>query len=313
MLVAGGAGFLGAHLIAVRLGRGDVVHVLVRPTTDLARLARFGDAITVHPLALTDRAAVDRAVAAACPDSVFHLAVGDRRAMRPNLADALGSVDDDLAGLLVLLAACAAAARPPQVFVRAGSLAEYGPIAAPYEETQREHPESAYAAGQVAASHYMAMLGPRLPFAAVTARLALVYGPGQSQRFLLPGLIEHCLAGEPSRIARSGDRRDLIHVDDAIAGLEALAARPEAPVVNICTGIAPAMADVAALVCEATGADPRLVELATASAQGGVPDLRGSGALARRVCRWSAQIPLAEGIARTVQWHRVRARQVETC
>ena len=314
VLITGGAGFLGASLAAALLAAGDDVHVLVRPETDMSRLAPLADVITLHTARLCDRPALDGVIAAARPDSVFHFAVGDRRAILPDLADAAASVTDDLAGLITLFAACAAAAQPPRVLVRAGSLAEYGPIAAPYDEAQREQPETAYAAGLVAGTHYARMLGPRLPFAVVTARLALVYGPGQSRRFLIPQLIDRCLAGETTRIERPDDRRDLIHIDDALAGLMAVARRPAAPIINICTGLGPRMADVASLIRAAAGAGSACVEIAAGRAPGGTPDLRGSPALARRVCGWQACIPLASGIVRTVEWYRRQQPQlVATC
>ena len=150
------------------------------------------------------------------------------------------------------------------------------------------------------------MLRGRVPFALVTARLALTYGAGQSERFLLPVLIERCLAGEPLMIARPYDRRDLMHVDDAVAGLLRLAARPLAPVVNLATGIAPTMVEVAARVCALTGAHPQLIDVGPRNPPGGILDFRGSGALARRLLDWVPEVALDDGLARTVDWHRAR-------
>lgn len=304
ILVIGGAGFIGSHLVAHCAGRGDAVHVIVRPGGSLDRLD--SRPVEVHEAALGDRVALDRAVAAARPDQVFHLAVADRRSAQPDLADTRLSVSDDLANLINLIAACAAAPAPPGVFVRAGSLAEYGSMPAPYDEAQRELPLDSYAAGLVAGTHYARMLRDRVPFAICTARLALTYGPAQSERFLMPLLIRRCLAGERIVIARPYDRRDLMHVDDAVAGLLRVADRPLAPIVNLATGIAPPMVEVAALVCAATGADPQLIDLGPRQSPGGIHDFRGSGVLARRVLDWAPRIDLDAGLQRTVAWHRTR-------
>lgn len=311
ILVVGGAGFIGSHLVAHCVQDGNTVHVLVRSGSSLDRLQPWRESITVHEVALADRAGIDTALAVARPDQVFHLAVADRRTVQPDLADTRLSVADDLANLINLIAACAAASKPPDVLVRAGSLAEYGSTSAPYDEAQRELPLDSYAAGLVAGTHYAQMLRSRVPFAVCTARLALTYGPAQSERFLLPVLINSCLASECLRIGRPQDRRDLMHVDDAVAGLLRVAALPLAPVINLATGIAPSMAEVAAQVCAMTGADPRLIDLGPRNASGGIPDFRGSGALANRLLDWAPQIPLDAGLERTIAWHRAQQQTFE--
>lgn len=309
ILVIGGGGFIGSHLAAHCAARGDSVHIIVRPRTPPERLEHLPG--TVYRVALSDQSAMDAVMASARPEQVFHLAVADRRAPLPGLADARLSVTDDLANLVAVIAACAAAPVPPAVLVRAGSLAEYGSGPAPYDEKQREMPRDSYAAGLVAGTHYARMLEDRAPFAICTARLALTYGPAQSERFLLPVLIARLLAGERVSVARPDDRRDLMHVDDAVAGLLRLADRPVAPVVNLATGVAPSMRDVALSACAATGADPALIDFADDRGRDGIADLRGSGALACRLLGWAPQIGLDAGLARTVAWHRARQRTPE--
>ena len=303
-LIVGGAGFVGAHLVARRLERGDAVDVLVRPTSDLARLLPFRGRITVHTHTLGDRRALDATIAEARPDTIFHLAATDRREALPDFADAGLSIADDLAGFVNLVTACATAARPPRVMVRASSLAEYGPVAAPYIETQQEAPQTAYAAALVAGTCYARMLAPRLPFALATGRLALLFGTGQSDRFFVPMLIGNCLAGRPTTLRRPFDRRDLMHVDDAVAGLEALAAAPGVGLVNLSTGHAPTMIEIASIVLAMTGASPELLHLGPREALGGTPLFCGRPKLAREALGWTPRIPLRAGLERTVEWYR---------
>ncbi|WP_426166626.1 NAD-dependent epimerase/dehydratase family protein [Sandarakinorhabdus sp. DWP1-3-1] len=299
MLVTGGAGFIGARLAQALVDRGDTVHLLVRPTTDLWRIAGLAGRAAVHVVA--DDSDLPRLLDAAAPEHVYHLAATTRAPAGPDMGDVADSLAD-LNRLMALVVAAARSRRPPRLLVRAGSLAEYGPGPAPFVESQREQPLTPYAAMLVAGTVNLAMLRPRLPFAAVTARLALVYGPGQSTQFLLPALIRNCLAGLPTFLDRPCDRRDLLFIDDAVTGLlrfgTAAGALP--PVVNLATGKAPQMIEVASMVTEAVGASPALVGMGDPRPAGGVAYLCGSTALAADHLGWRARTDLPAGIAATV-------------
>jgi nucleoside-diphosphate-sugar epimerase len=309
-LIVGAAGFVGSHLVARRLARGDAVHVIVRPSTDLSRLVSYRDKITVHVVTLTDRGALDAAILAARPDFVFNVAATDRREALAGFGDVQLSITDDLAGLASLIAALAVTPDPPRVMVRASSLAEYGPIPAPYVETQQEQPLTAYAAALVAGTCYARMLAHRLPYAIATARLALIYGPGQSVRFLVPTLITNCLAGRRTLLNRPSDRRDLIHVDDAVAGLEALAEKPEVGLVNLSGGKAASVLEIATHISAMTGTGADLLELGVPDLAPGTPLFLGCPKLARKALGWNVLVPLHTGLAQTIDWYR-RAAPLE--
>jgi len=70
-------------------------------------------------------------------------------------------------------------------FVQIGSSDEYGNALAPQMENLRESPISPYSLGKVASTHFLQMLHRTEGFPSTTLRLFLTYGPGQaSQRFL---------------------------------------------------------------------------------------------------------------------------------
>ena len=310
VLIVGGAGFIGAHLAQRCLDRGDEVHVIARSRTDLWRLAGMRSQLTVHVLELGDRSALDRCFVAAGPEEVYHLATQTRWEPAADLSDAARSASTDLLNMIHLLAAASAADPAPRALVRAGSLTEYGDGPVPFEETQRESPVNAYGAAMTACTHYAQMLAPRLPFPALTARLALAYGPDQDADFLIPTLFRNCAAGEPMRLNRPEDRRDLIHVRDVTDALCRLASSglPAGTLVNVVTGSAPTMREVAALVARTVGVDPASIqegspagtEAADASAR-----VHGSPALARELLGWEARTSLTEGLR--LLWDSLRS------
>jgi UDP-glucose 4-epimerase len=313
VLIIGGAGFIGSHLARHCIARDDEVHILARPQADLWRVADIHTSLTLHSLDLRDQGALDRCFAEARPDEVYHLATQVRWQPALDFSDTHQSVSTDVLNLIAVLAAAAAAIPPPRVMVRAGSLAEYGNGPVPYVESQRENPLNSYAAALTASTHCAQMLQSRLPFAILTARLALTYGPTQNEDFLIPTLIRNCLAGKRTRILRPDDRRDLIYVTDVSDALCRLA-RSELPggtIVNVATGIAPPMRDVADLVARVVGADPALIDIIDTSgtvgeAHNAYTNICGSPALARKLLDWGASIPLIEGLQYTLDLVRDR-------
>lgn len=126
VLIVGCAGFVGSHLARHYLDKGDRVHLLVRPSTSLHRLGDIAGKVQLHKLDLADRKALQLCFAQARPQTVFHLAASTRRKQEPGLGDAFGSVNEDLLGLLSVLAAAAQAQPAPSCFIRTCSLAAYG-------------------------------------------------------------------------------------------------------------------------------------------------------------------------------------------
>jgi nucleoside-diphosphate-sugar epimerase len=305
VLIIGGAGFVGARLAAACLAAGETVAVLARAGTDTDRLAAIkgqielarGDAACVNSL--------DAAIRSLRPDVIYHLAARTRpddQAVRKPWQ----SVEDGLAPVLRLVEAAMSANHVPRAIIRAGTIAEYPQSAAPVQETTREGPRDPYGAAAAAATHYLEMLSPHLPFPAVTARLALLYGPGQSQSFFIPWAIAQGLARQPIRAARPEDRRDLLYVDDAVEALRLIAEKAEVSptTLNISTGRAPRMGTVAEMIQHLCGADgpvaatPHLINTAPPSA------LCADSTLAAEAIGWRPRTELDDGLKRTVEWER---------
>lgn len=306
-LIIGGAGFIGSHLAARCIEAGDDVHVLARETSALDRLTGMEADIAVHRVSLADAKALAACLDEVQPDRIFHMAAATQLRTSSGIDQALDSIDEDLGGFLRLLKVAAAMDRPPEVVIRTGSIAEYGNGPAPSCEEQREAPLTSYAAALVAGTHYARMLQPYLPFSLVTARLALVYGPDQSEDFLIPALIASCLHERRFTVERPRDRRDFIHIDDVVDGLRVLAERfpADGGVFNISTGVAPTVDEVMRLIVECTAADADLIEIRDAAAHDDVTVLCSSPDRMHAATGWRARINIVDGIRDCVTRYRV--------
>jgi nucleoside-diphosphate-sugar epimerase len=304
VLITGGAGFIGSHLAESCLMRGDEVHVVVREKTSLDRLENILPQVKLHKIDLGSREQVHEALAKSLPDIVFHLAANTRRKPEQDLSDVVSSISSDLGNLVTLVSCCCNLSKPPRSFVRSGTLAEYGSAPPPFHENLREQPINTYGAAMAAGTHYLQMMQPRLPFAAATARLALTYGAGQSETFMIPAMIRKCIEGSEVGINQPKDTRDLIYVEDVVDALQKLAECPEAAgqVVNVASGSTPNMKQVAQLIASITKANPDLIKYAKVHSSSGMPDFRTSVSKVEKLIGWSTKTSLEAGLNKTIKW-----------
>ncbi|WP_298559654.1 NAD(P)-dependent oxidoreductase [uncultured Aliiroseovarius sp.] len=263
ILISGGTGFIGSHLARALVEAGDDVAVLSRPGSSTARLQDIAARIGIYWIDPLDLDGVTRQMAQIAPDVIYHLSAQTRFLSSDPLRDLETAHEANVAPLLTMIRAADALQTPPKAFIRAGTIAEYGRAAAPQDENAHTLPTNAYAASMLSGTHYLNAARPHLPFQATTARLALTYGPDQAGDFIVPSLIEACLAGEPFDVKRPEDRRDLVHVSDIVTALIGLG-RVDGPlpdVMNLGSATAPSMREVAELVLVLTGAPRDLVTL----------------------------------------------------
>lgn len=308
VLVTGATGFLGSHLTRRLLTQGHEVHVLARPDSEFRRLRDIAGRLTVWTGDMADAASLRAACRGARPEAIFHLA-GDTslRAFSGDWASVERAATNGIGGLMNLLQAAREAAPELGCLVRTGGLEEYGAGPAPFVESQREAPCSPYSFAQTAGTHLGQMMQPHLPFAVVTLRPTLIYGPDQSSDFLIPGLIHALLRGRRFTLTEGRQRRDLLHVDDFVSAAVAAADRHDSlrgAVFNIASGEGHAIRDIATRIAGMVDATA-LLDI------GGAPerateifDLVGDAALARAQLGWRPQVSLDEGLARTIAWHR---------
>ena len=240
ILVTGGAGFIGSHLVERLLEVGHDVVVLDDFSSGRhGNLPRAND----HLRILEGDVADPRAAQAGCDGcrAVFHLAAV--ASVQKSIEDPVHSHRTNLIGTLTLLEAAANAGI--RSFVYASSAAVYGDAAAlPTPEDAPTHPLSPYAADKLAGEHYLAHYHRTGRVAGVAFRFFNVYGPRQDPSSPYSGVIsiflERARAGEPVTVFGDGEQtRDFVYVKDVVDQLVAALGHPvkaELEVVNLGTG-----------------------------------------------------------------------------
>lgn len=104
-------------------------------------------------------------------------------------------------------------------FIQLGSSDEYGSASAPQMEDMREDPISPYSAGKVCATHYLQTLAKTDNYPSVILRLFLTYGPGQDDGRFLPQIIKGCRSKRGFPVSAGEQLRDFCHVSDTVSAI----------------------------------------------------------------------------------------------
>jgi len=304
VLVTGGAGFIGAHLVEGLLSKGVAVTVLDNLATG-GREHVPTEAVLVEE-DVSDRALVDRLFASERFDAVFHVA-GQASISRSFSAPEV-DLSTNVLGTLNVLRGCLDAGVPR--LVHASSMTIYGePDRIPTPEDVACVPVSFYGVTKYAAERYVQITGarPDVNLSVTSLRMFNVYGERQSidnpYQGVLAIFIGNVLRGEPLTIHGDGEQtRDFVYIADVVdAWLHVLEA-PETfgSTLNVGSGRETSVNELADAVLAAFGESRATWEVRAAGPQLG--DLRRSAADTRALSAigWSPVVPLAEGVARTV-------------
>ncbi|WP_283133042.1 NAD-dependent epimerase/dehydratase family protein [Rhizohabitans arisaemae] len=307
VVVTGGSGFVGGHLVDRLLARGDEVTVFdaVPPAGPVAADVRFVPGDVLDPDALAK--AVEPGT-----DVVYHLAavVGvDEYLARP-----LDVIDINFTGTRNVLEAAAAAGTR---VVAASTSEVFGKNpAVPWREDDDRVLGStsadrwSYSTSKALTEHLVLAFSRRHGLAASIVRYFNVYGPRQRPAFLISRSVHRALNGRPLVVYDEGRQtRCFTYVGDAVSGTVLAGVHPRAvgEVFNIGSMVENTVGAAIGLVAELTGVE-EIVHVATGEKLGkGYEDLSRRiphNGKASELLGWSCPTGLREGVESTIAWAR---------
>ena len=303
ILVTGGSGFIGSHLVKNLLEAGAKVAVTVRYGNIIKniRLADCWSSLEVIEADLRNRGAL-QAIRSFDPEVIFHLAAYH------HVGHSFGQVEEcfdvNAKGTANLFDVCEGA--PKFVYIATSEV--YGlQQTVPFVESMDPGPLSPYAVTKYAAEMYCRMKQRTAQAGSIVIlRPFNAFGPYQSTNAIIPELILKCLRGEPIQTTSGAQTRDFNFVTNLTEGMLLAAQHPE-PIdgpMNIAGGEEIAIRDLVLRIVDLTSSRSRVEIGALPYRPNEIWRMRGDATRARQTLGWKPRVSVDEGLRITVEWFR---------
>jgi UDP-glucuronate 4-epimerase len=307
ILVTGGAGFIGSHLVEKLLASGHKVAILddfndfYDPRIKQANVAAVAKSVTMHHIDLRDSAAVRNLFHHEKFEAIAHLAA--RAGVRPSIHHPQLYYDTNVSGTLHLLEA--ARVTGVERFIFASSSSVYGVSKkVPFSEDQHlTQTISPYAATKIACEFLCSTYSHLCQMRVVALRYFTVYGPRQRPDLAIHKFTQRIYADQP--ISQFGDgttRRDYTYIDDVIQGTMAALdySGPLFDIFNLGESETIQLKDLISAIENALGKKAKINRLP--EQPGDMPLTCADISKARKLLGYNPTTRLSDGLPRFIDW-----------
>lgn len=310
ILVTGGAGFIGSHVVDRLLAEGQTVTVVDNfdpfydPQTKEANVAAHlrHPNCTLHRLDICDLVSLRQTLAGDF-DAIVHLAA--KAGVRPSIEDPVAYQEVNVRGTQNMLELAREWKTPQFVFASSSSVYGVNPNVPWSEEDHVLKPISPYAStklsGELLGHVYSHLYGIRF----IGLRFFTVYGPRQRPDLAIHKFTQLVRGGTPIPFFGDGSTsRDYTFVTDTVDGILAAIVYRKTPyeVINLGNDATVTLGEMVAEIERAVGQKAKLDR--QPDQPGDVPRTWANIGKARRLLGYSPRVPFQEGIKRFVEWRK---------
>ncbi len=306
VLVTGAGGFIGSRLVEKLTLQGARVRAFVRYTSraEIGLLKQLAPEILKHIEIIRgdirDNSAVEQAAKGA--DIIFHL--GALISIPYSYVHPVETVQTNVIGTLNILEACR---KVGAKLVHTSTSEVYGTaLRVPIDEDHPLQGQSPYSASKIGADKLVESYYRSFNLPAITIRPFNTYGPGQSNRAVIPTIITQVLSGDVVRLGNLEAIRDFTYLDDTVDGflLAGQAGLWDGETYNLGTGEEIRIGAVAEIIFKIMGKTPEIqVEQGRLRPEKSeVMRLISDNRKAKAALGWQPKVGMEEGLRRTVGW-----------
>jgi UDP-glucose 4-epimerase len=304
VLVTGGAGFIGSHIVDQLTAEGHEVAVVDSlwaegggKESNLNSKARF------YRADITDEAALARVFDEVRPDAVSHQAAQHSVAVSTKNPQLDARVN--IIGLLNVLSNSTRVGVKKVVFASSG--ATYGtPTRLPIDEDTPQRPESPYGITKMVAEHYLRYWQESQGLNYTALRYGNVYGPRQDpngEAGVIAIFAKRFLTHQPLRIDWDGEqRKDYVFVEDVARANVLALSRGDNDIFCIGSGAPTSVNEIYQVLANLTGYEPEITR--APKRPGDIYLSYFNSSKAERLLGWKPSVTFAEGVKITVDYFK---------
>ncbi|MBT3230549.1 NAD-dependent epimerase/dehydratase family protein [Candidatus Uhrbacteria bacterium] len=299
IIVTGGAGFIGSHLVDQLVGISKKVIVIDKVKPEKGRKNRKAKYLKMN---IQDSGALD-VFKKYEPEVVFHLAahLHDRESVEMPIDNAM----DNVIGLLNICEANRKTSKAKMVFM--SSCAVYGMHEElPITEEFTPNPLTPYGISKLVGENYLRFYNKTYGIPYTAFRAGNIYGPRQdssAESGVIGIFSSRLICGKQVMINNDGKTtRDYVFVDDVVRALLSAADSEFVGVLNIGTGAETETGDIFKQVKAAVGVGVSAER--NEMQQDALKNIALDVSAAREALNWEPSVTIDEGIEKTVQWYR---------
>ena len=299
ILVTGGTGFIGTHLISELLKHELNVFSLQR---HLAISGHKNSSKATHLLCdLQDAAAVKKLIRKLAPDAVIHLAAISSVGYSYDHPKEV--IESNLLGTSNLVHACLHEDSEIKHFLFASTAEAYGNGPNPKREEMMLKPNSPYAISKVACEMHLMYLYNAHNFPVTILRNFNTYGRKHDTRYVVEHAICQMIRGTEILLCDPNPTRDFMYVDDHVNSYLSCLGRDEAlgEIFNFCTGNSVSIRELVDLISDLIGFQGKIIWNSEHERPLDTQFLAGDHSKAKRMLGWVPKYTLEEGLKLTIQ------------
>ena len=308
ILVTGGAGFIGSHVVDAYVAAGHEVAVLDNFST--GNEANVNPAVEAHRVDLRDQAGVEKVVASFRPEIVNHHAAQSE--VPKSIADPGLDAHINIVGGLNLLKASVDHKVKKVIFISTGGALYGEPDMVPAGEDHPVRPLSPYGTSKFCFEQYLGTFKRTFGMEFTVLRYANIYGPRQDfyaeEGRVVAIFASRMLARKPVTIDGDGEQsRDMLHVGDAATANLAALESGDGGTFHVSTGVPVSVNDLFRKLAILT--DYKMEPNLGPRRKGDVYRIALDNARARQGLGWEPRVSLEEGLSLTVDYFREQVSQ----